>query len=238
MGRRVLPRHRRARVRSRRLGRAAVLPAGAAHGAGLGRGVRRQRRRRAARRRQRLGAPVRRPAVPAGAAARPATSARAVRAAWFAAIFPPAVALVLGYAEATFMLLSVAMFLALRARSIRLGGRRSACSPGLTRPVGVLLAIPAAIEAARGWRGASARDRVAAGRRGARGSGRQRPLSAVGALRLRRRLAPAPASRTIAPTGAGSSTRSPGRSTASATSSTATGSDRACTSCGRPCSSC
>jgi hypothetical protein len=84
----------------------------------------------------------------------------AVRAAWFAAIFPPAVALVLGYAEATFMLLSVAMFLALRR------GRFAWAAPfallaGLTRPVGMLLAIPAAIEGARGWPGASARDRVA-----------------------------------------------------------------------------
>ena len=83
----------------------------------------------------------------------------AVRAAWFAAIFPPAVALVLGYAEATFMLLSVAVFLALRRRRSR-GRCRSACSPGSRRPVGVLLAIPAAIEAARAWPAASARDRV------------------------------------------------------------------------------
>jgi hypothetical protein len=84
----------------------------------------------------------------------------AVRAAWFAAIFPPAMALVLGYAEATFMLLSVAMFLALRT------GRYAWAIPlgilaGLTRPLGVLLAIPAAIEVARAWRTASVRDRVA-----------------------------------------------------------------------------
>jgi hypothetical protein len=84
----------------------------------------------------------------------------AVRAAWFAAIFPPAMALVLGYAEATFMLLSVAMFLALRTRrfawAIPLG-----LLAGLARPLGVLLVIPAAIEAARAWRSAPARDRVA-----------------------------------------------------------------------------
>jgi hypothetical protein len=84
----------------------------------------------------------------------------AVRAAWFAAIFPPAMALVLGYAEATFLLLSVAMFLALRTRrfawSIPFG-----VLAGLTRPVGVLLAVPAAIEAGRAWRGASTRERAA-----------------------------------------------------------------------------
>jgi hypothetical protein len=83
----------------------------------------------------------------------------AVRAAWFAAIFPPAMALVLGYAEATFMLLSVAMFLALRTRrfawAIPFG-----LLAGLARPLGVLLAIPAAIEVARAWRGAPVRDRV------------------------------------------------------------------------------
>jgi hypothetical protein len=83
-----------------------------------------------------------------------------VRAAWFAAIFPPAMALVLGYAEATFIVLTVAMFLALRRRrfawAIPFG-----LLAGLARPLGVLLAIPAAIEAGRGWRLASARDRVA-----------------------------------------------------------------------------
>jgi hypothetical protein len=84
----------------------------------------------------------------------------ATRATWFAAVFPPAVALVLGYAEATFMLLSVAMFLALRRRrfawSVPFG-----LLAGLTRPVGVLLALPATIEAARTWRTASLRDQVA-----------------------------------------------------------------------------
>ena len=84
----------------------------------------------------------------------------AVRAAWFGAIFPPAMVLVLGYAEATFMLLSVAMFLALRSRrfawAIPFG-----LLAGLTRPLGVLLAIPAAIEATRAWGLAPVRDRVA-----------------------------------------------------------------------------
>ena len=83
----------------------------------------------------------------------------AVRAAWFAAVFPPAVALVLGYAEATFMMLSAAMFLALRRRRFE-WAIPLALLAGLTRPVGVLLALPAAIEGARGWRAASLRDRV------------------------------------------------------------------------------
>ena len=84
----------------------------------------------------------------------------AVRAAWFAAVFPPAVALVLGYAEATFMMLSVAMFLALRRRRFE-WAIPFALLAGLTRPVGLLLALPAAIEGARAWRAASLRALVA-----------------------------------------------------------------------------
>jgi Gpi18-like mannosyltransferase len=84
----------------------------------------------------------------------------ATRAAWFAAIFPPAMALVLGYAEATFMLLSVAMFLALRTRRFAWAIPFGVLA-GLTRPVGVLLVVPAVIEAARAWRASSLRDRAA-----------------------------------------------------------------------------
>jgi hypothetical protein len=84
----------------------------------------------------------------------------AVRAAWFAAIFPPAMALVLGYAEATFMLLSVAVFLALRTRRFAWAVPFGLLA-GLARPLGVLLAIPASIEAAGAGRGAPVRDRVA-----------------------------------------------------------------------------
>lgn len=83
----------------------------------------------------------------------------ATRAAWFAAILPPAMALVLGYAEATFMLLSVAMFLGLRTRRFGWAVPFGVLA-GLARPVGVLLAVPAAIEAARTWRGATLRDRA------------------------------------------------------------------------------
>jgi hypothetical protein len=81
------------------------------------------------------------------------------RAAWFAALFPAAAVLVLGYAESTAMMLGVAMFLALRSR--RFGWAAGfGLLAGLSRPVGVLLMIPALVEAARGWRNAPARDRV------------------------------------------------------------------------------
>jgi Gpi18-like mannosyltransferase len=81
------------------------------------------------------------------------------RAAWFAALFPAAAVLVLGYAEATAMMLGVIVFLGLRSRRFGwaiVGGFLA----GLCRPVGVLLVIPAAIEAGRGWRTASARSRI------------------------------------------------------------------------------
>jgi hypothetical protein len=70
----------------------------------------------------------------------------AVRAAWFAAVFPPAMVLVLGYAEATFLALSVAMFLALRARGAG-WAIPAGFLAGLVRPAGVLLVVPAAVEA-------------------------------------------------------------------------------------------
>ena len=82
------------------------------------------------------------------------------RAAWFAALFPAAAVLVLGYAEATAMMLGVVMFLGLRSR--RWGWAIAAgLLAGLCRPVGVLLVVPALIEAGRGWRVAPVRERLA-----------------------------------------------------------------------------
>jgi hypothetical protein len=73
-----------------------------------------------------------------------------VRAQWLLALAPPAFVLVMGYSEAIFGLFAVGMFLGLRT------GRwpvAVACGmlAGLTRPVGVLLALPALVEAWR-WR--------------------------------------------------------------------------------------
>ena len=81
------------------------------------------------------------------------------RAAWFGAVFPPFSVLVLGYADATAMALAAGVLLALRTR------RFGAAIPlgilaGLCRPVGILLVVPAVIEAARGWNTAPARDRI------------------------------------------------------------------------------
>jgi hypothetical protein len=87
-------------------------------------------------------------------------AALARRAAWFAALFPAAAVLVLGYAEATAMMLGVVVFLGLRSR--RFGWAIAAgFLAGLCRPVGVLLVIPAVVEVARGWKTAPVRTRVA-----------------------------------------------------------------------------
>ena len=73
---------------------------------------------------------------------------------WFAALAPPAFVLVMGYAEALAGLLAVAVFLGARTRRWEL----AACAGllgGLCRPLGILLAVPVAVEAARGlpWPG-------------------------------------------------------------------------------------
>ncbi|MGH3745591.1 MAG: hypothetical protein ACRDTP_12095, partial [Mycobacteriales bacterium] len=83
----------------------------------------------------------------------------AERLPWLFALAPPAFVLVLGYSEGVAIALSLAAFLAYRSErwwwAVVLG---VLC--GLSRPVGVLLAVPAAVEAARGWRRASRADRT------------------------------------------------------------------------------
>ena len=74
------------------------------------------------------------------------------RAAWFAALFPAASTLVLGYADATALALAVAMFLALRSRRFVTAGVLGYFA-ALARPLGVLLVVPALVEAARELRG-------------------------------------------------------------------------------------
>jgi Glycosyltransferase family 87 len=86
----------------------------------------------------------------------------AQRAAWFAAVFPPAMVLVLGYAEATLMALSVGMFIALRSRRWALAALLGVLA-GLCRPIAVLLVIPVVIEAARQWRRIPRAERITRG---------------------------------------------------------------------------
>lgn len=83
----------------------------------------------------------------------------AMRAVWFGVLLSPAVALVLGYAEATAMALAVGTFLAVRAKRWPLAAVLALLA-GLCRPVGVLLAIPLMIEAIPGWRALALRERL------------------------------------------------------------------------------
>jgi hypothetical protein len=86
--------------------------------------------------------------------------AAAERAVWLTALFPPAFVLVWAYGEALFLVLSLGAFLA--ARRGRYGWAAGfAFLAALTRPVGILLAAPIAIEALRTWRPSGAGERVA-----------------------------------------------------------------------------
>ncbi len=81
------------------------------------------------------------------------------RAAWLVCLAPAAFTFVMGYAEATLLVLSAGMFLALRTRRWWWAAALGAAA-GLTRPVGALLLVPAAVEAWRGLRWAGGGERV------------------------------------------------------------------------------
>jgi hypothetical protein len=70
---------------------------------------------------------------------------------WLAAFAPPAFVLVMGYAEALAGLLAVLVFLGARTRRWELAAL-AGLLVGLCRPLGLLLVVPVAIEAARGLR--------------------------------------------------------------------------------------
>jgi hypothetical protein len=80
--------------------------------------------------------------------------ALAQRVAWLFSLMPSAFAYVMGYAEAMFVLLAVATFLALRRRSFWWAALWALLA-ALTRPVGLLLVVPVVVEGVRGWRDAS-----------------------------------------------------------------------------------
>lgn len=82
------------------------------------------------------------------------------RAVWLFSLLPPAFAYVMGYAEATFVLLAAATLVCLR-RQMWLVAAVLGLAAALTRPVGFVLAAAAIIEVARTWRAASTGSRVA-----------------------------------------------------------------------------
>jgi hypothetical protein len=77
--------------------------------------------------------------------------ALARRAAWLMCLAPAAFTQVMGYAEGTLLALSVGTLLALRARAWWWAAALGLLA-GATRPVGVLLVVPALIEVVGGWR--------------------------------------------------------------------------------------
>jgi len=81
------------------------------------------------------------------------------RAAWLLCLAPAAFTFVMGYAEGTLLLLAGAVFLALRARRWWWAATFGVAA-GLTRPLGALLLVPAAIEAGRALRSVPAAERV------------------------------------------------------------------------------
>ena len=86
--------------------------------------------------------------------------ASAERAVWLTALFPSAFVLVWAYAEALFLVLTLGAFLA--ARRNRYGWAAAfAFLAALTRPVGILLAAPIAIEALRTWLASDTKGRAA-----------------------------------------------------------------------------
>jgi len=86
------------------------------------------------------------------------------RSVWLLSVAPPAFVLVMGYAEGLLLALCVGCFVVIRsARSPWAWGWAAVlgAAAGLTRPLGVLLVLPVAIEAARRWRSAGNGERVA-----------------------------------------------------------------------------
>lgn len=86
--------------------------------------------------------------------------ALADRAVWMTALFPGAFVLAFAYAEALWLLAAVVLFWGVRTRRWWAASLAGAVA-GLTRPLGVILAVPAAIELARNWRTAQRRERIA-----------------------------------------------------------------------------
>lgn len=78
----------------------------------------------------------------------------AQRAVWYTALFPAAFVLAWGYAEALMLLAVVGGFLAMRRQAWGWAAVAGVVAAG-SRPLGVLLAVPAAIEVARAWSASS-----------------------------------------------------------------------------------
>src|SRR5207302_1803504 len=79
---------------------------------------------------------------------------------WFLAILPPAFVLAMGYAEAVMIAGSIAVFLALRTKRWWWAAAIGAIV-GMSRPLGILVVVPCAIEALPAMGRAFGRERIA-----------------------------------------------------------------------------
>ncbi len=82
--------------------------------------------------------------------------ALASRSAFWLALFPVSFVLSMGYADSLLLATSLAVFLALRTRHFATAALAGLLA-GASRPVGLLLAVPALVEAARDWRAVARR---------------------------------------------------------------------------------
>ena len=87
-------------------------------------------------------------------------AALADRAVWMVCLFPGAFVLAWAYAEAIWLLAAVALFWGVRSRRWWWAAAAGVVA-GASRPLGIALAVPAAIELARVWRSARAEERAA-----------------------------------------------------------------------------
>jgi hypothetical protein len=87
------------------------------------------------------------------------SEALARRSVWFVCLFPGAFVLAWAYAEAVWLLAAVAVMWAIRSR--RWGWAILAgCVVGFTRPLGIVMVVPIAIELVRVWRDARRDERI------------------------------------------------------------------------------
>jgi Gpi18-like mannosyltransferase len=86
-------------------------------------------------------------------------AALATRAVWFLSLAPPAFVFVMAYSDAPAILLAIATFLAMRRRRWWWAAAAAACV-GVSRPTGVILALPVLVEAWRGFSATALRERV------------------------------------------------------------------------------
>ena len=82
----------------------------------------------------------------------------ASRSIWLLCLAPASFVLVMGYAESLLLCFAIGTFLALRRKAFLVAGLLGLLA-GLTRPLGLVLVLPALVEALRGFNKASAKDK-------------------------------------------------------------------------------